>query len=44
MLAQTNANVSPVFKKEKYTLKWKQVKDFNLVLWYVSEIAMVCYN
>ena len=31
VLAQTNANVSPVFKKEKYTLKWKQVKDFNLV-------------
>lgn len=31
VLAQTNAHVSPVFKKEKYTLKWKQVKDFNLV-------------
>lgn len=23
--------VSPVFKKEKYTLKWKRVKDFNLI-------------
>ena len=22
---------SPIFKKEKYTLKWKIVKDFNLI-------------
>ncbi|KAJ5663287.1 Signal recognition particle receptor subunit alpha [Penicillium longicatenatum] len=22
---------SPIFKKEKYTLKWKQVKEFNLI-------------
>lgn len=29
VLSQTNG--PPVFKKEKYTLKWKQVKDFNLV-------------
>ncbi|KAJ5768978.1 Signal recognition particle receptor subunit alpha [Penicillium odoratum] len=23
--------VSPIFKKEKYTLKWKRVKEFNLI-------------
>jgi signal recognition particle receptor subunit alpha len=22
---------SPVYKKEKYTLKWKRVKEFNLI-------------
>ena len=22
---------SPVFKKEKYTLKWKRIKEFNLI-------------
>ncbi|KAJ5595383.1 Signal recognition particle receptor subunit alpha [Penicillium hispanicum] len=25
------AGVSPTFKKEKYTLKWKTVKEFNLI-------------
>ncbi|KAJ5919054.1 Signal recognition particle receptor subunit alpha [Penicillium verhagenii] len=25
------AGVSPTFKKEKYTLKWKRVKEFNLI-------------
>lgn len=24
-------SASPIFKKEKYTLKWKIVKDFNLI-------------
>lgn len=23
--------VSPIYKKEKYTLKWKRVKEFNLI-------------
>lgn len=23
--------LSPVFKKEKYSLKWKRVKEFNLI-------------
>ncbi|KAJ5737047.1 Signal recognition particle receptor subunit alpha [Penicillium malachiteum] len=27
----TVTGASPVFKKEKYTLKWKQVKEFNLI-------------
>ena len=26
-----NAGVSPVFKKEKYTLKWRRNKEFNLI-------------
>lgn len=26
-----SAGVSPIFKKEKYTLKWKRVKEFNLI-------------
>ncbi|KAJ5092426.1 Signal recognition particle receptor subunit alpha [Penicillium alfredii] len=25
------SGASPIFKKEKYTLKWKKVKDFNLI-------------
>lgn len=25
------SGASPVYKKEKYTLKWKRVKDFNLI-------------
>ena len=25
------SGASPVFKKEKYTLKWKKVKEFNLI-------------
>ncbi|KAJ5825408.1 Signal recognition particle SRP54 subunit helical bundle [Penicillium riverlandense] len=29
--AATATGVSPVFKKEKYTLKWKRVKEFNLI-------------
>ncbi|KAL4898641.1 signal recognition particle, alpha subunit, N-terminal-domain-containing protein [Aspergillus ambiguus] len=28
---QTTTNTSPIFKKEKYTLKWKRVKEFNLI-------------
>lgn len=28
--ASTNGAL-PVFKKEKYTLKWKRVKEFNLI-------------
>lgn len=28
---QAMTNTSPVFKKEKYTLKWKRVKEFNLI-------------
>lgn len=26
-----SVGVSPIFKKEKYTLKWKRVKEFNLI-------------
>ncbi|KAA8643320.1 hypothetical protein EYZ11_000898 [Aspergillus tanneri] len=29
--AQTANSAYPVYKKEKYTLKWKRVKDFNLI-------------
>ena len=29
--AATANGVSPVFKKEKYSLKWKRVKEFNLI-------------
>lgn len=25
------SGASPIFRKEKYTLKWKRVKDFNLI-------------
>lgn len=25
------SGVSPIYKKEKYTLKWKRVKEFNLI-------------
>lgn len=28
---QTSAGVSPTYKKEKYTLKWKRAKEFNLI-------------
>ncbi|KAJ5100532.1 Signal recognition particle receptor subunit alpha [Penicillium angulare] len=33
VVPQGNAatGASPIFKKEKYTLKWKQVKEFNLI-------------
>lgn len=24
-------NAYPIYKKEKYTLKWKRAKDFNLI-------------
>lgn len=27
----TAGGVSPAFKKEKYTLKWKRVKEFDLI-------------
>ena len=27
----STTGVSPVYKKEKYTLKWKTVKEFNLI-------------
>lgn len=27
----STTGASPTFKKEKYTLKWKQVKEFNLI-------------
>ncbi|KAL4976462.1 signal recognition particle, alpha subunit, N-terminal-domain-containing protein [Aspergillus desertorum] len=30
-LQNTTNSVSPVFKKEKYTLKWRRSKDFNLI-------------
>lgn len=29
--APTGNGPSPVFKKEKYTLKWRRVKDLNLI-------------
>ncbi|KAG2418856.1 hypothetical protein HFD88_001958 [Aspergillus terreus] len=28
---QATTNTSPIYKKEKYTLKWKRVKEFNLI-------------
>ncbi|KAL4763586.1 signal recognition particle receptor subunit alpha [Aspergillus foveolatus] len=30
-LQNTTNSVSPIFKKEKYTLKWRKSKDFNLI-------------
>ncbi|KAL4917653.1 signal recognition particle, alpha subunit, N-terminal-domain-containing protein [Aspergillus aurantiobrunneus] len=30
-LQSTTNSVSPIFKKEKYTLKWRRSKDFNLI-------------
>ncbi|KAL4778569.1 signal recognition particle, alpha subunit, N-terminal-domain-containing protein [Aspergillus varians] len=30
-LQTTTNSVSPIFKKEKYTLKWRRSKDFNLI-------------
>ncbi|GFF35909.1 signal recognition particle receptor subunit alpha homolog [Aspergillus udagawae] len=30
-LNQATSGAAPIYKKEKYTLKWKQVKDFNLI-------------
>ncbi|KAF9891340.1 hypothetical protein FE257_004195 [Aspergillus nanangensis] len=30
-LQTTTNNTSPIYKKEKYTLKWKRVKEFNLI-------------
>ncbi|KAL3477254.1 signal recognition particle, alpha subunit, N-terminal-domain-containing protein [Aspergillus californicus] len=30
-LQNTTNSVSPIFKKEKYTLKWRRSKDFNLI-------------
>ena len=29
--SSSGSGTSPVFKKEKYTLKWKRVKEFNLI-------------
>lgn len=31
--------VSPIYKKEKYTLKWKRVKEFNLI--FVVRLSLV---
>jgi signal recognition particle receptor subunit alpha len=28
---QATSSAAPIYKKEKYTLKWKRVKDFNLI-------------
>ena len=28
---QATSNAAPSFKKEKYTLKWKRVKEFDLI-------------
>lgn len=33
--------VSPAFKKEKYTLKWKRVEEFNLIFVVSSPLAHV---
>jgi hypothetical protein len=30
-LQNTATGASPIFKKEKYTLKWRRSKDFNLI-------------
>jgi signal recognition particle receptor subunit alpha len=30
-LQNTVNSASPIFKKEKYTLKWRRSKDFNLI-------------
>jgi signal recognition particle receptor subunit alpha len=38
----TSANGAlPVFKKEKYTLKWKRVKEFNLIF-VVRLVVVAC--
>jgi hypothetical protein len=38
----SSAGVSPIFKKEKYTLKWKRVKEFNLI--FVVRSLPVAYS
>lgn len=35
------SGASPIFKKEKYTLKWKRVKDLNLI--FVVRLPLPCY-
>lgn len=33
---------SPAFRKEKYTLKWKKIKEAGLIFVVRSKIAAVC--
>ena len=33
---------SPVFKKEKYTLKWRRVKDLNLIFVVCPSVSGAC--
>lgn len=35
----SSTGVSPAFKKEKYTLKWKRVEEFNLIFVVSAPIA-----
>lgn len=36
--------VYPVYKKEKYTLKWKRVKEFNLIFVVCTALTACCYR
>lgn len=45
-LQNTANSASPIFKKEKYTLKWRRSKDFNLIFvaCHISEHAKMIKN
>lgn len=34
----------PVYKKEKYALKWKKVKEFNLIFVVCTGLTACCYR
>jgi len=40
--APTANGPSPVFKKEKYTLKWRRVKDLNLIFVVCPPVPSAC--
>lgn len=42
--APTANGPSPVFKKEKYTLKWRRVKDLNLIFVVCPSVSGVCLS
>lgn len=39
--AATAATAAAIYKKEKYTLKWKRVKDFNLIFVVCSGLSII---
>lgn len=38
---QAASSAAPIYKKEKYTLKWKQVEDFNLIFVVCSRRSLI---